>query len=84
MTETNKCSKGRLCAELMNAIDDSGGKGIKAHYGIMHQMMCSTQFRLEDAPIVAVLYKTCAKDKGRLFNFCPFCGERFALAKGAW
>lgn len=78
----NKCSKGRLCAELISAIDDGGGKGIKAQYDVTPEMMCAAQFRLEDMPIIVVLYKTCAKDKGRLFNFCPFCGERFAWAMG--
>lgn len=82
MTKTNKCTKGRLCAKLIAAIDDGGGKGIKAHYGVTSEMMDAGQFRLEDMPIIAVSYKTCAKDKGRLFNFCPFCGERFSWARG--
>ena len=61
MTE-NKCTKGRLCAELLAAIDDGGGKGIKAHYGVTPKMMCAAQFRFEDMPIIAVSYKTCAKN----------------------
>lgn len=81
MTE-NKCTKGRLCAELLNAIDDGGGKGIKAHYGVTPKMIYAAHFSLADMPIIAVSYKTCTKDKGRLFNFCPFCGERFTWARG--
>lgn len=74
----NKCSKDGLCDELINSIDETGtGKGIKVLRGITHEQMFSSQFHLADARIFAVFYKTSAKDKGILFNFCPFCGEKF-------
>ena len=82
MTETNKCSKNGLCDELLDAVDSTdGGKGIKVLRGITQEMMFSQQFSIADAPVIAIFYKTCAKSKGRLFKFCPFCGEKFTWSK---
>jgi len=82
MTETNKCSKSGLCDELLDAVDSTdGSKGIKVLRGVTQEMMFSKQFSIADAPVIAIFYKTCAKSKGRLFKFCPFCGEKFTWSK---
>ena len=82
MTETNKCSKSGLCDELLDAVDSTdGSKGIKVLRGVTQEMMFSKQFSIADAPVIAIFYKTCAKSKGRLFKFCPFCGEKLTWSK---
>ena len=56
-------------------------KRIAPHRGVTNVIQHMAQFSLADMLVVAGFCKTCAKDKGRLFSFCPFCGERFALSR---
>lgn len=70
MVEYNKCNSiDGFCKSLNDRMDMLGhrGKGIQPL-----MVMTKSYTRMETR---GAMYKTDAKDRGLMFNFCPFCGE---------
>lgn len=68
MSDTNKCHEEGCCRSMGDRLVDSG-KGLHALHTVNRDDPNNTHTRF-----LGVAYKTSAKDKGLLLNWCPWCG----------
>lgn len=66
-TDMDKCNANGCCNHLAERLGD-GGKGFHAFHTVKRDS--------NEARFLGVAYKTSAKDKGLLLNWCPFCGGK--------
>lgn len=70
MRKYKKCDKNKCCEALTNRLEDYGKKGFFAVNTIgLYDKADSVSWKFR-----GVAYKTSAKDKGLMLNWCPFCG----------
>ena len=62
----NKCTKDGWCPGLEHVFTEENSKGINP----MRIMDGSTG----ESRVIGVVFKTTERDKGIMFNHCPFCG----------
>jgi len=61
------CDEHNVCDHLSKRLVD-GGKGFKALHTVKRDS--------NETRFLGVAYKTSAKDKGLLLNWCPWCGGK--------
>lgn len=66
--EYKKCKIGEFCFHLKNQFGNIHGKGIS--------LMVLTNIKTMKESARYARYRSSSKDRGIVFNFCPFCGER--------
>jgi hypothetical protein len=78
MKETEKCRQGKLCNDLVNLTHpyETGMCGFVVVRHIKISQLEKSQIGLEELDMSGVGYKSSAKHKGVMLNYCPFCGAR--------